>query len=164
MVCCSFKLPDKHGANYVFHSCVIMKVPSRHLAYLKRGFEFSFSSHEIFVLMNRRASLASALERDYSLSASEKEHDVSRQLDRILWRIPAHAFCIRAPEDCVQQSQPDLWNLAGQTLQIFSLCNAMPRVLTSTPVFSRIFPGGIFIFVETQKKTNCWNTEWMPRG
>lgn len=27
----------------------------------------------------------------------------------------------------------------------------MPRVLTSTPVFSRIFPGGIFIFAETQK-------------
>lgn len=56
MVCCSFKLPDKHGTNYVFHSCVIMKVPSRRLAYLKCGFESSFSSHEIFVLMNRRVA------------------------------------------------------------------------------------------------------------
>lgn len=56
IVCCSLKLPDKHGTNYVFHSCVIMKIPSRRLAYLKYGFEFSFSSHEIFVLMNRRVA------------------------------------------------------------------------------------------------------------
>lgn len=133
---------------------MIIRVPSWHLVFLKSWFitllwNLIYKSWNI--CSNKPPhSLAFALERDYSLSFWKRTwrkqatpQNPPKNTGACILYQSSRSLNVAVPSWLVKSRGSDSANIL--------FVHAMPRVLTSTPVFSRIFPGGIFIFVETQK-------------